>query len=360
MKKTTSPVDRFKAFSREYIPLIDSSMRDFFQTKMKSAEHPVISEMYGLLEEFCVREGKRIRPLVLLISCFGYGGGRKHREAILIASVLEIFHSFLLVQDDIIDRAELRRGGKALHLICGDRYGSRSHNRHIGSDIALILGDVLFADALEIVCESGMAPRLKEKVMKILAGTLEVTAWGQILDILHSNSKKIESPRETAVWIAMMKTAHYTVYYPLLMGYLLAGKNSEREMNAIREFSLPLGLAFQIRDDLLGVFGIEDDTGKSSDSDILEGKVTILVDATIEKLERRDRERFMALFTRRKKNARDVRRIRMMMAASGSREAAVERHGELIERSREMLAGLVMADRYRKVLGGLVELIEKI
>ncbi len=360
MDRNPTPRDRFKAFSKEYIPLIDSSMHGFLQVKKKDAQLPVISDMYELLEEYCCREGKRVRPLIMLISCFGYQRGKKREDAVKIASVIEMMHSFLLIQDDIIDRSDLRRGGHSLHVSCARRYGGNSHNQNIGSDIALILADVLFAAAVEILAGSNVPPRVKDRFLGIFSSTYEVTAWGQVLDILNSRSKKIENPADNALIISTMKTAYYTVYYPMLMGYVLAGRNADQEKELIRDFSLPLGLAFQMRDDILGVFGSKEDVGKSTNSDIMEGKVTILVNSTIEKLEKRDRKKFLDLFTRNRKTHGDVEKIRRMIIASGSREAVLERHRELVEQSRSLLSRLHLSEDYRETMAGLVELIAKI
>jgi geranylgeranyl diphosphate synthase, type I len=360
MDTAPSPRDRFRAFSKEYVPLIDRSMHGFLEVKKKDSRLPVITEMYGLLDEYCCREGKRIRPLIMLISCFGYQRGKKPEDAVKIASVIEMMHSFLLIQDDIIDRSELRRGGRSLHLVCADRYGENSHNRNLGNDLALVLADILFAAAVEIIAASSVPPRVKDRFMGIFASTYEVTAWGQVLDILNSRSKKIENPGETAITVATMKTAYYTVYYPMLMGYMLAGRNADQEKELIRDFSLPLGLAFQIRDDILGVFGSKEDTGKPTNSDIMEGKVTILINSTIEKLGPRDRKKFMALFTKNRKTRRDVDTIRHMIDTSGSREVVVERHWELVEQSRHLLSRLNMSEELRETMAGLVELVAKI
>lgn len=334
-------------------------MREFFGKKTRDTDLPMVREMYGHLAEFCAREGKRVRPLLLIASCVGYGGGRNRDDIVRVASVLEMLHSFLLIQDDVIDRSDLRRGGKTLHMICKDLYGKDSHNPGIGNDIALILGDVLMANLHEIVGAAAIPPRSKDRFMSLIGRMLEITAWGQILDVLNSNSKRIRSPRETAEQIAMMKTAHYTVYYPMLMGHALAGRDSVKEVERIRGFSFPLGMAFQIRDDILGVFGSEKNTGKPSDSDILEGKMTLLVNGAIENLDGKDRRKFLSLFTKKRKDRGDVKAIRTMIIRSGSLETVKEMHSGLVEQSRQRLSDLSITEEYRAVLAGLVDIMAR-
>ncbi len=360
MKKRMAPGDSFLRFSERYSVKIEASIRRFFKGKIATADFPLIGEMYSLLLEYCGRNGKRVRPLVFIAACLGFGGSLRTETLVRIASALELMHSFLLIQDDIIDRSDLRRGGKALHLICDDLYGKNSHNDSIGGDIALILGDVLFTNSLEILSNSGIDSRVLARFMNVFARTFEITAWGQVFDIMNSNSKTVFRPREMAMQIGMLKTAYYTIYYPMLMGYILAGGNSRNEEKQIRDFALPLGLAFQIRDDMLGVFGNEQSTGKPSDSDILEGKMTLLVSGAIEMLDGKERERFISLFTSKKKTRRDIDSIRNMIDRSGSRLMAEKMHGEQIQLSLKKLSRISINDEYRCVIDGLIGLIARI
>ncbi len=360
MGKRPSPDDPFRRFSRAHAGKIDAAIRGFFDGKITRAEFPFIGEMYGLLREYCGRDGKRVRPLVMIASCVGYGGNIPAGRLARIASVLELMHSFLLVQDDIIDRSDLRRGGKSLHRVCRDRYAKASHNDLIGNDIALILGDVLIANAMEILGDAGIESRRAGAFLKEFARSLEITAWGQILDIMNSGSKKPKSPRETALRIGLMKTAHYTVHYPMLLGCILAGADTRGERKRIRDFALPLGVAFQVRDDILGVFGMEEHTGKPSDSDIREGKMTLLVSGAIELLRGRERERFITIFSGTTKSARDIEEIRGMIAGSGSLAMAKRMHGERIRSSSRALERLSITGPMRRVLEGLVAVVSKL
>jgi len=355
----SSPRDRFRRFSSRYTARIDACMNEFFNGKIRDARLPMIREMFEMLQEYCSREGKRLRPLLMLISYFGYGGDC--RDAIIrIASVLEMMHSFLLIQDDIIDRSPLRRGGKSLHEICGEKYRTMTHNENIGSDVSLILADILFANSLAIVGESNIPLRVKNKFIKIFSDTYEITALGQVFDILHSHPRKIEHPLETPLEIASMKTAYYTIYYPMLMGYILSGKDSAREKKLIEKFSIPLGLAFQLSDDVKGVFGKENATGKPSDSDILEGKFTLLIDSTLRSLAGNERDRFIALFTKKKKDKKDVVRIREMIRKSASLAEVSKLHRQFIDESCDVLPELALAEEFRLILRGLTAIIAEL
>jgi geranylgeranyl diphosphate synthase type I len=348
----------FDSFSGEYAAKIDSFLESFFQRKRESAALPFIAENYSDLQEYCLRPGKRIRPLLLLLSYIGYRGRKRHlAEMVKIASTLELMHSFLLVQDDIIDRAELRRGGKALHLVSGDRYRKWTRNRMIGSDIALVLADVLFSNALEIISTAKISPQLKNAYIGLFAQTYEFTAWGQILDSLHSLPRNLRHSGDIPLQISTLKTAYYTICNPLLMGLVLTGRYSDSEALRIRNFAIPLGLAFQIRDDILGVFGSADEIGKSSDSDIVEGKSTLLIQNTVDRMKRGEVQRFVNTFSRVKKTKADIAFIRKSIQKSGAYEKTSKTMSELLAAARKEVQNLALRERYR---GMLVELIDKL
>ncbi|MBN1534126.1 MAG: polyprenyl synthetase family protein [Spirochaetes bacterium] len=348
----------FAQFGREHIPAIDGFISDYFTGKMASAEHRFMADFYGDILEYLNRDGKRIRPLVLMASYLGYRRRfRKTGEAVKAASVLEIMHAMLLIQDDLIDRATLRRGGPAFHLLMRDKYSSYTLNGGIGNDIAIILADIIFADSLEII--SGIAaPRaVKDRFLQVFSRTYQVTAWGQLLDSLYSLSTRIAEAGDVPMLISTMKTSHYTIFYPLLMGYVLSGKNDRQEISRIREFSIPLGIAFQLRDDIQGVFASGDEIGKSADSDIREGKLTLLVQYALEALGGGERDRFMELFLREEKSDGDVGEIRGMIDASGARGRAGETHRALVGEALRKLRRLSVPPETAGVLGGLVDLI---
>ena len=157
-------IQAFRDFSSQLIPGIDGFMGSFFDSKADESEYSYMKEMYGLLKEFCLRKGKRIRPLVFLAALEGYTGGRvaPSDETVALASVLEIMHSLMLIQDDIIDKAELRRGGRALHLILQEKCADYTYNNSIGSDVAIVLTDILFSNAVEIIGGVSLEAEIKK------------------------------------------------------------------------------------------------------------------------------------------------------------------------------------------------------
>ncbi|MCL1864985.1 MAG: polyprenyl synthetase family protein [Spirochaetes bacterium] len=353
--------DILRDFSGEIIPDIDAFINGFFDEKIFSADLDFMKEILQFLKEYCIRDGKRIRPLLLLNSYNGYRiGFKKRHEIIKLGAVIEMMHSLLLIQDDIIDRSEMRRGAKALHIQLGDRYSSFSNNTLIGQDIASVTADILFSLSVEIISESKIRYDIKDRFLKIFSQTYEKTAWGQILDSLNTMPKNIDSKSDTPMQVSIMKTAYYTMVYPLTMGYILSGGKNKREIANVESFAIPLGIAFQVRDDLLGIFGIEKDTGKPNDSDILEGKITLPVQNTILKLSDREREQFIKLFLKLKKSKEDVEFIRKSIRDSGALEDTMKLHAKLIDDSYNLLDNLLMKRYNKDVIAGIIESVEDI
>ena len=213
-------------------------------------------------------------------------------SVVLAATALEVFHAAALVHDDIMDNSDTRRGMPSVH-----RKFAQLHrdSNWLGSDVdfghssALLLGDLLLGWSDELFAEgvSGLddlSARIAARAEFNLMRT-EVTV-GQFLDILEENAwaqHPENSQLSRANRVVVYKSAKYSVEAPLAIGASL-GSASLAQVAALREFGLPLGVAFQLRDDMLGVFGDPELTGKPSGDDLREGKRTVLIAVAREKL----------------------------------------------------------------------------
>ncbi|MGT2427277.1 polyprenyl synthetase family protein [Amnibacterium kyonggiense] len=202
-----------------------------------------------------------------------------------VAAALELFHAAALVHDDLIDASDTRRGAPAAHRrfervhrdggFLGDaaRFGESSGV--LLGDLLLVWSDELFADSLDRLADRGNARAARAEFNRMRT---DVTA-GQYLDIVAEASwPHVREGREvdTALNVITFKSAKYSIEAPLAIGASLGGA-SLAQMAALREFGLPLGIAFQLRDDLLGVYGDAEVTGKPAGDDLVEGKRTVLV-----------------------------------------------------------------------------------
>lgn len=363
MKEKTDSIysEVYNIFSEKYSAMIDSYISDFYGEKIEGAESDYIKELYEVIHEYCLRDGKRIRPMLLINSYLGYRKGfKKIKEIIKFAAAVELMHSFLLIQDDIIDKSETRRGGEAMHLLLQKKYEAVTGINTTGADVAIVLADVIFSNVIEIVSRADVKPVDKNRFLSVFSSTYEKTAWGQILDSLSSMPKRAAIESNIPLRISLMKTAFYTIAYPMTMGYVLAGENKKSEMKNIEDFALPIGIAFQIRDDMLGVFGVEKNTGKAVDTDIHEGKFTLLIQNTLQRLEEKEQDEFLNILLSENKSDSSVSNIKKTILDCGAVDDTLDRHIELLEEAEEKLDKLRLNEKSRNVLRGVIEVISHV
>jgi|AntRauTorcE11897_2_1112592.scaffolds.fasta_scaffold22328_1 geranylgeranyl diphosphate synthase type I len=221
------------------------------------------------------RGGKRIRGALTMLG-YEMSGGKNHAMIVQAARVIEMVHAYILIIDDIQDRSRTRRGGATAHVQLANYHKEQNLSRdseHFGISIALN-GALSGAHAAQMIMANLHTDEdARLKVISILNRTMSVTAHGQTYDIMNEVVAKVS---ETDVDKALeWKTAHYTFLNPLHVGMVLAGADCHAT-DAITDYAMHAGRAFQLTDDLLGTFGTEFDSGKSPMDDIREGKRTLL------------------------------------------------------------------------------------
>lgn len=254
---------------------VEGALAGFLNEHAAPASDPDVLEGYRLLREFVLSGGKRVRPVLCYWGWRG-AGGPDSDEIVSAAAALELCHAGLLIHDDIMDASELRRGLPTVHRRL-ERPG-RAGAEPFGRSAAILLGVLALAWADELLVTSGTDPsRMRDAYRCFSAMRTEVIA-GQYLDILAQLSDEIDLER--ALTVVRYKTAKYTVERPLQIGGALAGAD-QALLDGYSAFGLPLGEAFQLRDDVLGVFGDPELTGKSVTDDLREGKHTVLIAQTL-------------------------------------------------------------------------------
>lgn len=244
---------------------VEKSLEDTlttWQTKLQ-ADYPRLEPFIAAFIEQC-RGGKRVRGALVKLG-YGLAGGTENKDIITVAVAFEIFQTSILAHDDIIDRSELRRGKPSLYQALG--------GNHYGISQTICLGDLGFFLATELIAGTTFPPENKNKAIAIFTQIMQETALGEILDVYLPTTD--EFTEEDIFTIIKLKTSPYTIIGPLSVGATLAGADSN-VLTTIHEFGENLGIAYQIHDDVLGVFGEEEMLGKSNVSDIIEGKRTHL------------------------------------------------------------------------------------
>lgn len=208
------------------------------------------------------------------------------------ACALELFHAAALIHDDVIDRSDTRRGRPSAHRHFESLHRESSWRgdvSHFGVSAAILLGDLLQSWADELMqqaCDQTEDRSAASAARAHFNRMRSEVAVGQYLDVVEEQRAQFAGEREQlerSTRVLIYKSAKYSVEAPLLIGAALAGATDEQEQ-ALSDFGLPVGVAFQLRDDLLGVFGDAELTGKPAGDDLLEGKRTVLVTLARESL----------------------------------------------------------------------------
>jgi geranylgeranyl diphosphate synthase, type I len=242
---------------------------------------PVLEAARALL----LGSGKRLRPA---FAYWGYrgAGGADRADVVAAVSSLELVQASALVHDDVMDGSDTRRGEPAAHRRFAALHradGWRGDPEAFGTAAAILLGDLCLVWSDELLHSSGVAPAALARARPVFDEMRSEVTVGQYLDV-RAQAAGDSSVRRASL-VARYKSAKYTVERPLLLGAALAGAGPEVRA-AYSGYGLPLGEAFQLRDDVLGVFGDPAVTGKPAGDDLREGKRTYLIAATLEAVDR--------------------------------------------------------------------------
>ena len=298
--------------------------------------------LYACIKDFCLRDGKRIRPLLLILSYKGYSPKTKKISSSLYgaSSSIEMLHNFMLIHDDIIDKSDLRRGKPTMHKMLEKIVKTDSSNT-LGCDLAIVAGDLVYALAIDSFLSVNEEQPRKQKALKYFIQTITFTAMGEFIDTLDGLKPVKEVKEKDVLLNYSLKTARYTFENPLVIGAILAGADN-REIKKLEKIGLLVGQAFQIQDDIIGMFDTEKNIGKSLLSDLAESKKTMLVCHAYENLSPSQRKEFLSIFNKEKKSLKDLETVKEIFLNAGSLEYCLEQIQQRVEKSTKLLDDLKM------------------
>jgi geranylgeranyl diphosphate synthase type I len=311
--------------------------RFFQENEERYAFGDLFEPLYLDMTEFVGRRGKRIRPLMLLGSYRVFGGDRAFEDASLLRAALslELLHAFILIHDDVIDQSARRRGLPTFHKLVEERLGRLDDAARIGANVAMVVGDLIFAMALETLRSIDFPARLTDAALSRLLAYITDTGAGEIYDILLGTRDiaRVEAAEITRMYT--LKTTRYTFEAPLVLGALLAG-GSEELLRELAELIEPVGLAFQIQNDVLEYQKFKG-VDRLRQTDLLEGKKTLLLRVAYERLEDLDRSFLQLCLSTRASNDSSVSKIEQLIDKSGAVEELTRRMDALFRQSEEAL-----------------------
>lgn len=326
--RTAEPGGQFAALRRRF----DQALGTFLQQRAGDLDADDLTGTFDLIRRFVLSDGKRLRP------AFCYWGAQCGRDPgdedalIRAAASLELFHSFALVHDDIMDASELRRGEPTLHrsLRRTLRPEHADHDR-LGISLAILAGDLMAMWSEQMFTESGVDSDGLVRARSWLARMRNEVMVGQYLDLTIRSGSRTAAER-----VITLKTARYTITRPLQVGGALAGVPDDL-LHEFERFGDPLGMAFQLRDDLLGVFGRPECTGKPAIDDLREGRPTILIEIARDRATPGQRTEIDGRYGDPQLREDAADRLRQIIAATG----AVREVEALIDRRRRQALGVL-------------------
>jgi len=339
---------------KKLVVQIDERLGDYWDSEIEKgfgfeeSQKKLVKEVLLHAKEHNMRPAKRVRASFVY---YGYLLGKNSRNQELkesrtqiikavsegiwkVMEGVELVHTALLMHDDFMDEDMLRRG-----LPTTQEFFSRG-DKHYGESMAVNVGDAVLCLGYERVLDCGLD---KEKVLegaKILMRGITYTAFGQMYDVTLPKLGELTEEKVLAVHRA--KTSIYTFQNPLIIGGVLVGLSNEI-LEVLKEYAYKGGVAFQLQDDVLGLFGKTEKTGKSVDSDMLQGKSTLLIAKTLEMGNEAQKKNLLSAWGNKKATEKEIEAAKEAIKESGSLEYSINKAKIL---AREAMAVAENLERY--------------
>lgn len=335
---------------------VDPEIKNYFQKVIQEVDgiDANIADALRHSEKIIMSGGKRARAAFMY---YGYilAGGKDKRKMLQASISIELVHAFLLMHDDIIDKDDYRHGTETMHARyekIGKRFLRSANPEHFGSSMAIIAGDMLGALGNQVLFESKFAPEMIVKALIKLQKIIALTVVGESQDIYIEN--RGYASEEDILKMYENKTAKYTIEGPLHLGAILAEADGKL-LKILSEYAVPVGIAFQIQDDILGVFGSEEKLGKPVGSDVRQGKQTILVAKALEKASFSQKKELKKYLGKTDLNQKDLDNFRKIIKDTGALAYAENMAAKLIADGKRALEKATGNEGAKEFLLGIAD-----
>ncbi|MFJ4845536.1 MULTISPECIES: polyprenyl synthetase family protein [unclassified Streptomyces] len=331
---------------------------DFFSSRLRCAgtEAEGTFDLAEDVRDFVARGGKRLRPTLCVVGW--HAGGKTAIPDVVLrtAASLELFHAFALIHDDVMDRSDLRRGAPTVHRAVAARYPDHPAREDVGTGAAILAGNLALVWSDELLHTAGLSPAELAAVMPVIDVMRTEIVYGQYLDL----TARVDACDgvESALRVARYKTAKYTFERPLHLGAALAGAG-EGLRAPLSAFALPAGESFQLRDDVLGVFGASEQTGKPVLDDLRQAKPTVLMALGYQRADTRQRLVLDTLLGRPELDEHGAEQVRRVLRETGALDAVEDmirlRRQQALQALADAPFPAPAADAARRLLHSLAE-----
>ena len=346
--------DLGKQYLKSYIQETNTEYEQFLDGEVKKAAEisKIPAEMLKRFSKTALR-GKRVRGSLMQLGYEVAGG--VDGESIQTASFsVELVHAGLLVHDDIMDRDDTRRGlismhrqyeelGRALRVVDPE---------HFGVSLAIDVADAVYYTSMKVLLDSNFPAENVLAAAKIYAEYAIRTAHGQALDVATITLQSLSE--KDILQVIKYKSAEYTGVMPFLMGAALAGMSDMDRINGMREYAYAFGWAFQIQDDILGLYGEQESVGKPIGSDIQEGKNTLLMLKLFEMGTDEDRAFLKMTLGKEDVSIEEIRQMRERVKKSGAYQSVYDIGMKYVDEGITHVTTITKDTRLQETLESLI------
>ncbi len=348
-----------RTFLENFVRRFNPALTDYLNQKEREivTHDPVGAELIGDIKHLAEGGGKRIRAALVELGFRNASGYKDDNQILLPAIAMELAHTFFLIHDDIMDRSATRRGKPTVHENVKSRHRNlvrASDLEHFAHSMAILAGDLCCAISYEALTSSRFPEPAIIRATRCLHTMINATVTGQVLDMI--TPLKGGGTEEMVRKIHLLKTAKYTLEGPLHLGLVLGGARSQT-LTRTSEYAIPVGIAFQIQDDILGLFGTEENLGKPTTSDIREGKQTLMTAFVFERGTTEQRNRFAQILGKPDASEEELLEARSIIAMSGALEYAEEQAKTYSLQGKKALEATPFSAEDRKILKDLADFV---
>jgi len=326
-------------------------LNEYFKEKQKLLE--MVNKRWGreIGNSFLdfVKQGKMIRGGLLTLGYNTFSKKKSNGQVIKAAAAVEIMHSSLLIHDDIMDRDTMRRGQPTMHQHysnIGRKDGLKDFNQ-FGLSAGICLGDIGFFLSQEIISSLKVSYEMLQKINNFFVNEVIKVGNAQLFEMYHSISSKNIS-REKIYSIYLHKTARYTFSMPLIMGAMMSG-SSQSEIKKLEKLGEYMGMVFQIHDDVLGIFGRENITGKNIGSDIKESKKTLFYQEIFGGRKYKDKAELQKIFKQNKISKQDIIKAQKMIMDSGIYDRVMDQQDKFTKQADKIIQSIKVSPKIKKI-----------